>query len=164
MKADFHNGGACARSAFGDAHALVAGAGTDNSEQSGPWVDRKGTDYGMVMSAKLVISFEAVLAQDATLSIAANIQDATADDGTGADDFGSVLASAVVATGDTGGSTEQGTIELDFDLAAANRYVRSQITSDLSAANTDTATVVATWVFFGADRKPISKTLVSDNR
>lgn len=158
--ADVKNGGARAVTAFADQHTLVAGAGTDNAEQNGAWVDRKGAAYGTVQSAKLVITGEATLAQDETLSIAVNIQEATDGSGSGAADFGTALASTVVATGDTGGSTEQFTAELDFDLSGAEQFIRSQITADASASGTDTATYTATWVFFGSDRNPISASLI----
>lgn len=158
--ADVKNGGARARAIFADDHTMVAGAGSDNSEQSGAWVDRLGADYGTVQSAKLVITGTATLADAATLTVSANMQDATDSSGAGAADHGTAMAAAVVATGGTGGSTETFTVEMDFDLSGAEQFMRSQILADLSAANTDTATWTATWIVFGSDRNPISATVI----
>lgn len=159
-RADIHDGGFRARSAHASYAAGTAGAGTDNVETSGPYVAREDATSGIAKSAKLIIGYRAVLAEGATLSIGANIQDDA--DGTGASvaDYGDAYASAVVATGGSGGSTETGTIELDFDLGSADAYVRSQITADASAANTDTFVVWATWVFFGAPLAPMTKTVI----
>lgn len=134
--------------AAGGVNLVAAGAG-DNAEVSGPWIDRSG-----FLSAKLVITYKGVLAQDETLSIAANLQDDL--DGTGGDatDFGDAAANAVVATGGAGGSTEYGVVEIDVDLSGARQYVRAQFTPDLSAGATDTAVVSAVLVLGGADETP----------
>ena len=158
--ADAKDGGARSVTAYADHISVTAGGAGDNAEASGPYVDRQGSDYGPAQSAKLVITYAATLAAGATMTIAANIQDATASDGTGVDDFGTAYAAATIATGETGGSTETGTVEFDFDLSGANRYLRSQITPNLSAANTDTAHISATWVFFGAEKAPISASVI----
>ena len=134
--------------ASGAVDVVAAGAG-DASEDSGAWIDRQG-----YLSGKLVISYEAVLAATETLSIAANIQDATDSSGTGAADFGTAFANAVVATGQAGGSTERGTVEIDVDLNLANQYLRSQVTPDLSASATDTAIITATFILGGAQELP----------
>jgi len=125
--------------AAGAVFATAAGAG-DNTEVDGPYVDRSNH-----LSAKLVIAFKAVLQATETLSIAANLQDDA--DGAGAGvDFGDALANAVVATGAGGGSTEEGTVELDVNLSGAKQYLRAQFTPNLSASGTDTAIVVATLI------------------
>lgn len=158
-RADTFNGGFNARSAFASIQTAVAAGAGDNTEADGAYANRKDDKSGIAMSAKLVISYRATLAQAATLSITANIQDDA--DGAGAGvDYGPAYPKTVVATGGTGGTTESGTIELDFDLAAAEQYVRSQITPDLSAGATDTATVSAVWVFFGAQKGPMSKSAI----
>ena len=133
----------------GFATATAGGAG-DATEVDGGWIDRLGYD-SLVAS----MGFRAVLAQTQTLTLAANLQDADDDQGTGAADFGDALAATVVATGETGGSTEVGTKEVDFNLRGARRYVRLQFTPNLSAANTDTATVMAQAVLAGAVRSPV---------
>lgn len=130
------------------ASATAGGAG-DATEVDGQWIDRK--DH---LSCKLVIVFDATLAQDETLSVAANLQDANDDQGTGVGDFGDAVANAVVATGGAGGSTELGVVTADFDLSAAKQYVRAQFTPDLSAANTDTAIVAAALIFGPKNETP----------
>lgn len=159
-RSELQNGGFNARTAHASYGPATAGGTGDNTEVDGVYADRMDSASGLALSAKLVISYRAVLAQAATLSITANIQDNTVNSGGSPVDYGPAFAKTVVATGGTGGSTEVGTIELDFDLASAERYVRSQITPDLSAANTDTAIIWATWVFFGAGRGPMTKTRI----
>jgi len=150
------NGGFDARSAYASYQTATAGGAGDNTEADGSYADRLDTSSGIAKSAKLIIGYRATLAAAATLSLTVNIQDDADGSGAGTD-FGPALAKTVVATGAGGGSTETGTVELDFDLSSAERYVRSQITPDLSAGATDTATVWATWVFFGAENGPMSK-------
>lgn len=146
------DGGSSRDVAFGDIHTLTAGAGSDNAEQTGPWIDRLGWD-----SCGVYAVYEATLAENETLSIAANLQDSV-DASTPKGDFtlgGASLASTVVATGGTGGSTEQGVAYLGkWDLTMAERHVRVQVTSDLSAAGTDTATVAIVVVKDGGDALP----------
>jgi len=141
-------GGLIKSLASGAATAVAAGAG-DATEDSGAYVDRQG-----YLSAKLVITFEAVLQATETLSIAANAQDATDSSGTGVADFGTAFANTVVATGGAGGSTERGTVEIDLDLNTANQYLRAQFTPDLSAGATDTAIITSTFILGGADELP----------
>lgn len=157
---NIHNGGFNARSAFGDHAAATAGSTGDATESNGVYVDREDADSGLAMSCKLIIAYEAVLAEGETLSIGANIQDANDDQADGLADYGDAYASAVVATGGSGGSTERGTVEMDFDLISAKQFLRSQVTPDLSAADTDTAQIVVTWVFFGAQNGPMSKSVI----
>lgn len=159
-RADIFNGGAGARSAFASYQAATAGGSGDATEADGAWVSRDLGDLGIARSAKLIIAYRAVLAQGATMTIAANIQDATSSGGANADDYGKAYSAATVATGGTGGSTEVGTVEFDFDLSSASEFIRSQITPNLSAANTDTAVLVATWVFFGTHRTPASNSVI----
>ncbi len=156
MHASMQDAGALIAARYGAAgiDATAGGAG-DATEVDGAWIDRRGFS-----SLKVVIAFTATLAQAATLSIAANLQDASDSSGTGAADHGTALASAVRATGGTGGSTETGVIELDFDLSAADRYVRIQFTPDLSAANTDVAELAAIYVLAGATDNPVSATAI----
>ena len=156
MHASMQDAGALIAARYGVAGVdAVAGGAGDATEASGAWVDRRG--FG---SLKVVIAFTATLAQDETLSIGANLQDASDSSGTGAADFGTALASAVRATGGAGGSTETGVIELDFDLSAADRYVRVQFTPDLSAAMTDTAELAAVYVLAGSTDNPVTATAI----
>ena len=59
-------------------------------------------------------------------------------------------------TGDTGGSTEAGVGVVGADLRSARRYVRVVATPDLSAADTDTASIDAVAVLYGADELPVA--------
>lgn len=127
----------------------TAGGSGDDAEVDGEWIDRQG-----YLSGKLIIAFEATLADGETLSIGSNFQDASDSSGTGAADFGDAEASAVRATGGSGGSTEKGQVEIDIDLSGAKQFVRAQFTPDLSAAGTDTAKLAAVLVLGGADEVP----------
>jgi hypothetical protein len=156
-----HVGGKFCRTEYCAYGTATAGGSGDNTEVDGPWLDRKPAARGPYHSAKLVIAFRSPLAAAATLSFAVNIQDATDGSGTGAADFGPAYAKTVVATGGSGGTTETGTIEFDFDLSDAREFIRAQVTPDLSAANTDTVTWMASWVLFGSDRGPMTKSLIA---
>ena len=134
-----------------EAASITAGGAGDNTEVDGDFHDRQG-----FLSCLLIIAFEAVLGAAETLSIAANLQDANDDQGAGVADFGDALASAVVATGGAGGTTERGVATLKADLSAARQFVRAQFTPDLSAGAADTAIVVGVLVFGGADEIPTS--------
>lgn len=129
----------------------TAGGTGDATEVDGAYIDRQGFD-----SLKVLIAYKTTLAQGKTLSIAANLQDATSSGGSGVADFGDAMASAVVGTGGTGGSTETGVVELDFDISGANQYVRVQYTPDMNASGTDTATLAAVYILGGAQVQPVS--------
>jgi hypothetical protein len=134
---------------------VTAGGAGDNTEVNGAWVDRQGFN-----SLKVVIAYTATIADAATLAVAANLQDASDDDGTGVADYGTALASTVQATGNSGGSTETGVVELDFDVSGADRYVRIQFTPNLSASGTDTAEMAAVYLLAGSDENPVTATAV----
>lgn len=134
----------------GIASATAGGTG-DATEKNCAYIDRQGFS-----SLKVVIAYSAALAEAKTLSIASNLQDATSSAGAGVADFGDAMASAVVATGGTGGSTETGVVELDFDISGADQYVRLQFTPDLSATGTDTATLSAVYILGGAQVQPVT--------
>lgn len=151
IPSQMHDIGSYITSRFGDFVSVTAGAGTDGAEVSGPWVDRQGFD-----SAKIVIAYETVLAHGETLTLAGNIQDATDNAGTSSADHGDTLASAVQATADSGGSTENGVAEFDVDLSGANQFIRAQFTPTMSAAGTDTANCMAVVLLGGAQEVPAS--------
>lgn len=130
--------------------ATAAGTG-DATEVDGAYIDRQGFS-----SLKVVIAYKAVLTQAKTLSIAANLQDATSSAGAGVADYGDAMASAIVATGPTGGGTVAGVAELDFDVSGANQYVRVQYTPDLNASGTDTVTMSAVYILGGAQVQPVT--------
>lgn len=136
---------------FAAISSATAGGTGDTTEVNGAYVDRQGFS-----SLKVLIPYSAVLAATKTLSIAANLQDATSSAGAGVADFGSAMASAIVATGPTGGGTVAGVVELDFDVSGADQYVRVQYTPDLSATGTDTANLAAVYVLGGAQVQPVT--------
>lgn len=162
------------------AHLLItAGAGQDGVQQNTTrWIDRSiplgretsttppGTTgvpsfspraEGPYDSAVLLIFWEAVLAQGATLTLALAALTAADASGTGAAVYSS-MAAAVVATGPTGGGTVRGVTRLNLrlDMAAAGPFVREQYTADLSAANTDTVHLTPAWCFGGSDLIPVA--------
>lgn len=156
MHASMQNMGAL----IGARHAAVnitatAGGSGDATETNGAWIDRQG-----FQSVKVVVVWSTTLAAAATLSIAANLQDASAINGTGAADFGDALAATVVATGPGGGGTVTGVTELDFDVSGADRYIRIQFTPDLSASGTDTARLAAVYIVGGSADQPVTATAV----
>lgn len=137
---------------FADQIDVTAGGAGDAAESDGVYVD--GRAYG---SGTLWLLFEAVLGDGETLTITANAQDASDSGGTGVGDFGTAYAATVVATGGAGGSTERGAVRLaDLNLAGSKGYLRSQVTPNLSAANTDTARIQAVWVFGGGEVVPVT--------
>ncbi|EHJ49501.1 hypothetical protein DFW101_3505 [Solidesulfovibrio carbinoliphilus subsp. oakridgensis] len=136
---------------FAAISAATAGGTGDATEVDGAYIDRQGFS-----SLKVIIAYTATLAATKTLTVAANLQDATSTAGAGVADFGAALATAVVATGPTGGGTVTGVVELDFDVSGADRYVRVQYTPDLTATGTDTATLSAVYVLGGAQVQPVT--------
>ncbi|AMX93629.1 MULTISPECIES: hypothetical protein [Mesorhizobium] len=155
MRANMLDGGAYSRTAFAAINktAVAAGSG-DATEVDCAWIDRELEGIGMAQSAKLVIAFTATLETGETLTFAGNFQDATALAGTGVADFATAFAAAVVATGDSGGSVETGTYEVDIDLAGARQFVRTQITPNLSRGATDTCEWSAVLVLYGDHNQP----------
>ncbi|MER9768878.1 hypothetical protein NKJ09_22760 [Mesorhizobium sp. M0189] len=158
----FLNGGAYCRTVFQAINKTALAAGTgDATEVDCAWVDRMLDNVGMALSAKLVITYTAALETGETLSFAGNFQDASALAGTGAADYSTAFAAAVVATGDSGGSTETGTYEVDVDLAGAREFIRAQITPNLSRGATDTCEWSASLVLFGDHRQPSTQATYS---
>ncbi len=144
--------------ANGAVFATAAGTG-DATEVDGTFLDRTG-----FLTCVAIITWEATLADTETLSIAANLQDASDGAGAGAADYGPAFANAIVGTGLTGGTTERGVVVLEINLIAdavpagdirvCDQFVRIQFTPDLSASGTDTAVISGTIVFAGADTLP----------
>ena len=140
------------------ASTITAGAGIDNSEQNGNIIDRRALPHHYE-SAKLIIFGVATLNTSETLSIMANMQDGDDSGLSDAADYvydsgggSGLLANAVVLTGLVTAAPFRA--ELSVNLAVAKRYVRCQLTANLSRAGTDTALVAAVLVFGGADELP----------
>lgn len=130
--------------------AATAGGAGDNTAATGVIIDRAA--IGMPQSAVLAIPFTATLAGGATLSVTYTVQEGDQADLSDADTLKTETLTA--ATGGAGGSTETGCIEVPLKTEAGGRYVRVNITPDLSAATTDTAALSSTLVFGGMDRVP----------
>lgn len=114
------------------ASAIAAGAG-DNTKVTGLTIDRLGFRSGSIL-----ISYETALAEDATLTLAIEIQES--DDDSSWDTAVVIQAATVVATGGTGGTTENGVLQIGDQWEARKRYIRYNVTPNLSAGATDTAT------------------------
>ena len=134
--------------------SLTAGGSGDDTLVTGLTFDRESFANGSLpMSAEFAALFDAVLAQAKTLSITFDVQHSV--DGATWVDFQTQVAT-VFATGPTGGGTVTGQATLGVDLTMANRYVRLNLTPDLSNTSTDTATVIGVGFFAGFDRLPAS--------
>lgn len=131
----------------------TAGSTGDNTEVNGAWIDMKGFE-----SLEFVLSFTATLGSGETLALIANVQDADDINGTGAADVStdhlSALASTVIATGESGGSTETGIYALGIDTTMCKRFVRVQWTPNLSASGTDTFKIGQLYLQAGAKYPP----------
>lgn len=128
---------------------ITAGDANDGVAQNGPAIDRLGYD-----SAVLVVPVSAALAEAATLTINARLQE-SADGSTGWVDIPGAVTSNLVLTGGVGGSTESGLLELNVNLRPCKRYVRAVITGDLSAATTDTQRFGAVLILGGSAVEPV---------
>lgn len=137
----------------GYATATAGGAG-DATEVNGASIDRQAL-ANTHQSVVVAIPAVATLASGATLTIAANLQDS--DNDSDWTDFGDALAATVVATGPSGGGVRRGVAKLSQNISGARRYLRVQVTPNLSAAGTDTAIQSeATFVFGGGEELPES--------
>lgn len=135
---------------------ITAGAGNDGVEVNGPSINLLGFGNTRFKSGKLLIAGRAALAENETLTLAANLQDDTVTGFSGTPaDYGPALASGVVATGPSGGGTVDFVAAIDVDLAGARQFVRAQVTANLSRANTDTVAISAVLVVGGADQLPV---------
>lgn len=152
--AQMHNIGALFTARAAGGGRLVAGGAGDNTAVVGSYVARPQ----MALSAKLVITARAVLAAAATLTVDdVLIETASSSGGAGNATFRAInnTASTLTLTGPGGGGTVLSVLEIDVDLGDALEYVRATYTPDLSAANTDTAEVTATWNFGGLMEVPV---------
>lgn len=131
---------------------VAAGAG-DNSEVTGPTIDRYGASgVQRYNSAVVAVGTRAVLTAAATLSLRLRYQESA--DGSNWDAAVELYAPTVVSTGGGGGSTEQQVKETSLDLSARKRYLRFLVTPDLSAGATDTGEMVAQCILGGGHTLP----------
>lgn len=142
-----------AQDASGDPKIVTAAATEDNVKVTGATIDR-GVDLDQPMSGILCVSGGATLQATETLTMAAEYQESS--DGSTWDTAVALYAATTVATGDTGGSQETFSKETALKLKPLKRYVRFNVTPNLSASGTDTANWGACFVAAGMRRLPAS--------
>ena len=149
---DFHSiGTEIAAVDTGLNYNVVAAAGSDNAEVAGVIIDRES--HGMPLSGCILIGWKATLGAAATLSIGYRLEHGDAANLSDTADFAKQLcAGNVVQTASASGGTYHGVLKVDLDLAGAKRYLRLNITEDLSAANTDVAVLSASPMVFGGEQ------------
>jgi len=133
--------------------AVAAGSG-DNAYVDGQEFDLQSFEQRPV-SAAIIVLYEAALAQTETLSLKTKVED---DIETGmATDLavyaydGAEVDHGVVATGETGGSTEIGALVRSVHLGGVRRFFRFSVHQDLSASGTDTNQLMTAVVFFSGE-------------
>jgi hypothetical protein len=138
-----------AQDSSADPKITVAAATEDNVKVTGETIDRQG-----YASAVFALTGSAVLTEAKTASIAVEYQDSA--DGSTWNTAVAMQASTVAATGDTGGSTEDLLVELGLNLLPRARYIRFNVTLDLSHTSTDTAMWSAAAILGGKESLPIA--------
>lgn len=133
---------------IGAGTAVAAGTG-DATKVTGETVDCDGFHSGSV-----VLAYKATLADTKTVSFAVELQES--EDASTWTTAEVVQAATVADTGSTGGTTELGTVKLDIKLASRKRYLRFNVTPDLSATATDTLTWSGVFIKGGARVLPAS--------
>jgi hypothetical protein len=141
-------------SANSGAPSLITAAGTgDNVKVTGQTIDRfDATSGGLAHSCVVSTAYLAALDATETLSLAHEYQ--TSANGSTWDTAVAIQTATVKATGGTGGSNERGTDEHTLSLVGLKRYVRFNVTPDLSRAGTDTATFHTQCILGGFDQLP----------
>jgi hypothetical protein len=135
--------------ALANSTATAAGTG-DATEVNGITIDLQSY-VQRYQSIEFLIACQATLAADKTLTVVGNLQD-SADGSSWSDTLAS--ATLLTLTGGSGGSTERGVARMGYDLTKCRRYVRCQVTPDLSATGTDTSVMQGLAVLAGADEIP----------
>lgn len=118
--------------------AATAGGTGDATAQTGAIVDQRAAK---LRSGLAVVFGSADLADTKTLSLLIKIEhgdDSGLSDAADYDFGGDPGTLGVVATGDTGGTTEAVAAAIRIDLTGVKRYWRVSVTPDLSATATDT--------------------------
>lgn len=149
------NAGAWAKALFGAINkTATAGGAGDNTAVNGGWIDRLEFH-----SLKVAIGYTAALGEGNTLRFAGQLQHNSSPEDTGAASFGAAIPTTLAATGAAGGSTETGTVEADYDLTMAKRYIRFVATPDLNRANTDTTEWAMVYLLMGGEGAPVSRSI-----
>lgn len=135
-----------AQDSSADPLITVAGATEDNVKVTGETIDRMGYD-----SAVFVLTGSTVLTAAKTCSVAVEYQDSA--DGSTWNTAVALQASTVLATG---AGTKDLLLELALNLRPLLRYVRFNVTLDLSNTSTDTAEWTAAAILGGKESLPVS--------
>lgn len=124
---------------------IVAASADDDTKIIGETINRM--TYGMPVAGVLEISTYYSLADTETLSLAVEIQESA--DGSAWDTAVALQAETVLVTasGATVGGTKHST---KLFLGDRKQYIRFNVTPDLSAGATDTASLSANLLMFGA--------------
>jgi hypothetical protein len=140
---------ACA-SANSGAPSVITAAGTgDATKVTGQTIDALG--YG---SASLCVAGLCSMGNTETLTIAAELQESA--DGSTWDTAEALYAATTVATSDTSADKIHFEKQTAINMEGRKRYIRFNITPNLSASSTDTAEFVAVAVLGGARLIPAS--------
>ncbi len=135
--------------AMGCAVSATAGGAGDNTELVGEILDRQGYE-----SCMIAVPYKAALGTAESLSLALTVEESL--DGVTFDAAAVLLASTAVATQAAAG-TCQDVYFLKVNLsgvgAPRKRYLRFNLTPNLSRANTDTAILSALVILGGAQNK-----------
>ena len=131
---------------------LVAAGTGDATKVTGKTIDRMTPGSAGYLSAVVAITGQAVLTDAKTISMAIELQE-SADDSSW--DTAEVVQAATVLATSSGGTTEKFCAEHAINLAGRKRYIRFNVTPDLSHSGTDTAEWGATCVLGGSDASPV---------
>jgi hypothetical protein len=131
---------------------ILAGGTGDGVKITGVTLDRYNGN-AMADSCVLQTGWLAALADTKTLSLAHELQESA--DGSTWDTAEAIQASTVVGTS-SGGTNERGVSVHDINMRGRKRYIRFNVTPDLSATGTDTATFHTVATFGGYDTIPQS--------
>lgn len=126
-------------------NTVTAGGGSDNIAQNGPAISRLG-----YYAAVLACPIRSVLAAGANVVVNAKIQSRS-----GGGSWSDLIAASPVTLSSVGGGTVDGILELNAPLDAAGDEIRAVVTPNLSAANTDTATLGAVLVLGESSEGPV---------
>ncbi len=135
--------------------AALAGGTGDNTAVYSPTFDKTAQPQNFE-SALLSVQARAVIgAEGATLAVTTVLEETDAADFSDPADITSTALGTLTLTGGVGGSTETGIATYAVDEQARKTRWRYKITPNLSAANTDTAQVMATLIRNGARQLPV---------
>lgn len=142
-----------AQAKFAGAGTAVAGGAGSGDEVVGQTIDRRAGG-GIFTAGVALFSAVATLGADETLDLGITLQES--DDGSTWGTAETVLESATVATGGEGGSTETYELKVAYDLSGRKRYVRFNMTPELSAEADDVAAVAGSFFMMGGQKLPTS--------